>query len=72
MPSDEDSVLLTDNDQPEHENCISELLNDSEASELMIQRLTEGGHMMNGLAALASGGAGLFHNTYAFHAKLKR
>lgn len=64
MASDENSVLLTDNDQPEHENCISELLIDSEARELMIQRLTEGGHMVNGLAALASGGARLFYNMF--------
>ena len=62
MISDKNSVLLTDNDQLEHDNCISELLNDSEARELMIQRLMEGGHMVNGLAALASGGAGLFYN----------
>ena len=53
----------------EHENCISELLNDSEARELMIQRLTEGGHMVEWASALASGGAGLF---YVSHAKRKQ
>ena len=33
MTSVKDSVLIADNDQPEHENCISELLNDSEATD---------------------------------------
>ena len=33
MTSVKDSCLIADNDQPEHKNCISELLTDSEATD---------------------------------------
>ena len=64
MVADKNTVPLTDNVQSGREEHVLELLNDGEARELLIQRLVEGGHMVNGPTAPPNGGTGTLLNTF--------
>ena len=45
MASEENSETVVENDQSEHKTHVSELPDDREARDLLIQKLREGGHM---------------------------